>query len=516
MAMTKKEQQDRVAELIRRSNEINQKEYKRPTPGFPFPFVDGPMFRAWMGEINTLNERYFHDHPLYSDIKSMYEKRNNETHAFEYMVSHLNALYADNEYWTEEKTGSPLREDAVSKETGKTGIFISHRTCDKEVADMLVDFLVNLGIPRDVFFCSSLPGNDVQVKISDEVKQSIKDSGLNIAILSDAYYESAYCLNEAGILWYLDTPVISIALPEIDHTKMIGFLDGNYKIRRLDNEDDLSFICDKTKSIFSVSPSTASDMMREIKAIIGKYHSFIDKREKSEGIQRKAEKATDKPLPSSPLDQVKELLKSPSDWIDEDSHYYHKQFPYFTVKIEYEEDEKGIGVDGNKEYYHYLQCDSRTQYGVLKVFYHSTQLYSCQVTSLDGHRMIAPCPEWLFLKERMTDTPDICSKYYVTSDFPYILLRFLEYQIGENNGHEAQSATRRLLEVVLLFDDKTEVEDYRRYALGHRTTLDELAVKQRKPVVSDPSEQVVEIESKRIRYSYALKELQKDWAKAAK
>ena len=44
-------------------------------------------------------------------------------------------------------------------------------------------------------------------------------------------------------------------------------------------------------------------------------------------------------LLQTPLDQVKILLKSPEQWAEEDSRYYHKLFPQFTISIEYEEDE---------------------------------------------------------------------------------------------------------------------------------------------------------------------------------
>ena len=74
---------------------------------------------------------------------------------------------------------------------------------------------------------SSLPGNDIDQCISKEVKEALKSSAVNIAILSGDYYESAYCLNETGILWFLDNiPVIPITLPGIDSTNMRGFL-GN-------------------------------------------------------------------------------------------------------------------------------------------------------------------------------------------------------------------------------------------------------------------------------------------------
>lgn len=82
----------------------------------------------------------------------------------------------------------------------KNIIFISHRSTDKDIADMLVDFFAGTGIPKEAVFCSSLPGNDINEKIAGEVKAALKNSAVNIAILSQDYYQSAYCLNEAGVL----------------------------------------------------------------------------------------------------------------------------------------------------------------------------------------------------------------------------------------------------------------------------------------------------------------------------
>ena len=63
-------------------------------------------------------------------------------------------------------------------------VFISHRSTDKEVADMIADFFSATGISRDKIFCSSLPGNDINEKISTEVKFALKNSSVNIAVLS--------------------------------------------------------------------------------------------------------------------------------------------------------------------------------------------------------------------------------------------------------------------------------------------------------------------------------------------
>lgn len=127
----------------------------------------------------------------------------------------------------------------------KKEIFISHSTKDKEVADMIADFLHNVGIDKELIFCSSLPGNDVIEKIPDEVRMHLNENKVNIVILSNNYYQSAYCLNEAGIIWCENNKkAILIALPEINTNNMVGFLDKNYLLHDLNSEKDILSIYD--------------------------------------------------------------------------------------------------------------------------------------------------------------------------------------------------------------------------------------------------------------------------------
>ena len=157
-------------------------------------------------------------------------------------------------------------------------IFISHRSTDKEIADMLVDFFAGTGIAKEKVFCSSLPGNDVQERISDEVKTALKRSAINIAILSKDYYQSAYCLNEAGILWYDDTPVIPIALPEINQNNMYGFLNSEYKLRRLDSDTDVAYIYDAISEAVSAPHTKASIITSENNKLRKKYEELRNSR----------------------------------------------------------------------------------------------------------------------------------------------------------------------------------------------------------------------------------------------
>lgn len=156
-------------------------------------------------------------------------------------------------------------------------IFISHRSLDEKVAEMLRVFLVCVGVPNEVIFCSSLPGNDIQLKISEEVKDKIKNSVVNIAILSRDYYESAYCLNEAGIIWFRDeiaAPII-IALPEISDKEMHGFLNREYKPRRLDNITDITSIYDIIQKTFSFPPASATIITTESKKLSDQYKEYL-------------------------------------------------------------------------------------------------------------------------------------------------------------------------------------------------------------------------------------------------
>lgn len=116
-------------------------------------------------------------------------------------------------------------------------IFISHRSVDKKFAEIIEIFLSPCGVPADKIFYSSLPGNDIEEEISREIKTNLQQSAINIVLLSKNYYESAYCQNEAGVVWFLDSRKIVITLPEINENCMLGFLNSEF--RRLDNADNM-------------------------------------------------------------------------------------------------------------------------------------------------------------------------------------------------------------------------------------------------------------------------------------
>ena len=218
--------------------------------------------------------------------------------------------YANNVIMTLSTQGIHYFEDKIIAEesekqdqmqdTERSIIFISHRTIDAKVADMLKNFLVGSGIPNDKIFCSSLPGNDVGERIPVEVKKKLQESTINVLILSKNYYESAYCLNEAGIAWYLNEEdkslVIPIGLPEIDHTNMIGFINSDYKLRRLDNNNDIAYIYDESRKRLNCADVTYSVVTRETEKLKEKYSRFLEKA-RNKGTVPKNAADISKPIP---------------------------------------------------------------------------------------------------------------------------------------------------------------------------------------------------------------------------
>ena len=84
-----------------------------------------------------------------------------------YFVILNNSARTYSERLAEYNTHNPTNATQGKKE--KNTIFISHRSTDKGIADMLVDFFAGTGISKEAVFCSSLPGNDINERISDEV-----------------------------------------------------------------------------------------------------------------------------------------------------------------------------------------------------------------------------------------------------------------------------------------------------------------------------------------------------------
>lgn len=138
----------KLGDFLRRGEEIGEKEYHPAERGFAMSYVSGPLYNAWMDEINIFNERYLKKHPMHDQIYQTYFHRRNQPSAYSDMMGHLRALAAD-----EELVGMPV--EGGHKSEMKINIGICHMLAEdikrcKEFLDDPSDESVGLNIYTDV------------------------------------------------------------------------------------------------------------------------------------------------------------------------------------------------------------------------------------------------------------------------------------------------------------------------------------------------------------------------------
>lgn len=107
-------------------------------------------------------------------------------------------------------------EQAVNVEAKQPLLFISHASADEEIVAGLVEMLRTIGFNNKNLFCSSVPGYDIPEgeDIYDFLCGKLIGYDLFVIfVLSEAYYNSAACLNEMGAAWVLKANYSTIILP---------------------------------------------------------------------------------------------------------------------------------------------------------------------------------------------------------------------------------------------------------------------------------------------------------------
>ena len=127
---------------------------------------------------------------------------------------------------------------------------------------------------------------------------------------------------------------------------------------------------------------------------------------------------------------------------------------------------------------------------------------------MDGHRLCVPCPEWGFIGECLTEHDKISYKYYETESLEYKLLTLLTYHYDESYGHEASIVQRKLLSVVLLFEDARERFLFEKYVLQNTELYENLFSNDCYPEIVSENERERKVITDAIKRSRTLKEMQ--------
>ncbi|MEK4250340.1 ATP-binding protein [Paenibacillus sp. FSL W7-1287] len=173
-------------------------------------------------------------------------------------------------------------------------------------------------------------------------------------------------------------------------------------------------------------------------------------------------------LTRSPFEQIMKRIENKDEWKQDEDTYYNIINPEFTITLEYDENVRDTRV----EFYAYAMTNPSTLYGMLSIKYFGTQLYGRQVAILDSAQYSTPVPEWGFFTFcEYKSNPDYAMKYF-TKDSPHFKLNTFLY---DDNSFEQGYARQKFFEVILLFEDLLEKDDFLGYVHLHKDNfLDKL------------------------------------------
>ncbi|WP_134684879.1 ATP-binding protein [Brevibacillus migulae] len=166
-----------------------------------------------------------------------------------------------------------------------------------------------------------------------------------------------------------------------------------------------------------------------------------------------------------PLEQIKNKLRTKSEWKREEGMFYNVFNPEYTISLEYDAD------CDRPEFYSYVMTNHSTSFGILDIRCFGTKMFSQQYAVLDSGRYVTTVPEWGFISfEKHNHDETYSYKYFVKNSLNYILHEFLL-----EDDHEAIWARNRFYEVVVTFNSEMERELFEEYLVRNKQQfIDEL------------------------------------------
>jgi len=132
-------------------------------------------------------------------------------------------------------------------------IFISHAVKDKPIVDAFVDLLqTGANIPYDEIFCSSLEGLGIPpgANFIDHIKDEIQSPDMVIAVISEHYLLSQFCMCELGATWAMSHNMFPLIVPPLNFSDVSGILKSTHMVR-LGDESGLGQFATEIDSAFS-------------------------------------------------------------------------------------------------------------------------------------------------------------------------------------------------------------------------------------------------------------------------
>jgi hypothetical protein len=139
--------------------------------------------------------------------------------------------------------------ETARKDGAMKSLFISHAVKDKELVDALIElFEGGIGFQKEAIFCSSAEGQGIPngQDFGPYMRTQLQNASIIVAIVTEHYYDSAFCLCETGGAWYGEKPFIPLLSPPVDYGDLRGALYGK-QASLLDSAKSLNEVYDQLR-----------------------------------------------------------------------------------------------------------------------------------------------------------------------------------------------------------------------------------------------------------------------------
>jgi hypothetical protein len=135
-------------------------------------------------------------------------------------------------------------------------VFISHATSDADLVDAIVRLLEGgIGVPYAQIFCSSQKGQGIRpgVDFKEDIRKNLDDATVVLAVVSQNFYASQFCLCELGGVWLKAARTIPLLVPPLKTSELSAVVAG-VQVLKLEAED-LDLFRDEVVKATGIAPN---------------------------------------------------------------------------------------------------------------------------------------------------------------------------------------------------------------------------------------------------------------------
>lgn len=135
-------------------------------------------------------------------------------------------------------------------------LFISHASVDEPVVKEFVELLESgIGISPQNIFCTSIKGQGIRpgVDFKSSIRENLDDATTVIALISENFYSSPFCMCELGGTWLQAKDFIPILVLPLQYRDLKAVLEGLQALR-INSPEDLDELRDELAERLKIEP----------------------------------------------------------------------------------------------------------------------------------------------------------------------------------------------------------------------------------------------------------------------